>query len=79
MGLQEYAIPEAAPDEILVEKTPDYSLGSSRVLFERATNMKKRIPNLKLFVLLCDPAERAYSHIKHSLSVSLSRNSVFLD
>ena len=63
-GLVEYAIPKASTDEILIEKTPDYSLGGYQVLSNRATAIKKSIPNVKLLVFICDPALRAYSHIK---------------
>ena len=35
-GLSEYAIPKAAQDEVLIEKTPDYTLGSREELLQRA-------------------------------------------
>ena len=73
-----YAIPEAAPDEILVEKSPDYTLGSPNTLWGRAKVMRERIPHLKMFVSLCDPAERVYSNIKHFLAVCLLINCVIL-
>ena len=63
-GLVEYPIPEAADDEILIEKTPDYSLGGYQTLRHRAELIKKNVPKAKLIVYLCDPALRAFSHIK---------------
>ena len=63
-GLSEYPLPEAAVDEILIEKTPDYSLGGAATLKYRAEQIQKHIPNVKLIVYLCDPAQRAFSHIK---------------
>ena len=68
-GLKAYAIPAAASDEILIEKTPDYSLGTATTLRLRAQMMQKSMPNVKLIVLLCDPASRAFSHIKHQTKV----------
>ena len=38
-----YALPMAAPDEILIEKTPDYSQGGYATLIKRATAMKERV------------------------------------
>ena len=35
-----YALPMAAADEILIEKTPDYSQGGYQTLIKRATTMK---------------------------------------
>ena len=63
-GLTEYPLPEAAFNEILIEKTPDYTLGEATTLKYRAEKIKKHIPNVKLIVFLCDPAQRAFSHIK---------------
>ena len=72
-GLVDYAIPRAALDEILIEKTPDYTLGSEEVLLRRAYAMKDKMPAVKLIVLLCDPANRAFSHIRHQANVFSSR------
>lgn len=69
-GLKEYTVPMAASDEILIEKTPDYTLGSQSVLKARAQHMKNQMPEVKLLVLLCDPATRAFSHIRHQSNVS---------
>ena len=69
-GLAEYPIPRAAEDEILIEKTPHYSLGSREKLLERAKAMKSKMPDVKLLVNICDPAKRAFSHIKHHATVS---------
>ena len=68
-GLSEYAIPKAGDDEVLIEKTPDYTLGSYNTLKYRAQQMKAKMPNVKLLVFICDPAKRAYSHIKHQTNV----------
>ena len=63
-GLPQYAIPKAALDEILIEKTPDYLYGRANVLEARALDMKMSgNPNMKLIVFLCDPVERAFSHL----------------
>jgi len=67
--LKEYQIPTAAKDEILIEKTPDYTLGSQTTLKNRANSIKEKMPNAKLLVLLCDPATRAFSHIRHQANV----------
>ena len=64
-GLRAYALPSASADEILIEKTPDYSKGSGTYLLHMAEQIKQNIPNVKLIVMLCDPATRAFSHIKH--------------
>lgn len=69
-GLSEYAIPEASIDEILIEKTPDYVLGNYVTLKFMADEMKTTISNLKLIVVLCDPALRAFSHIKMQATVT---------
>ena len=77
-------IPRAADDEILIEKTPSYtlgrlsysnsyssySLGSREKLLEQAKAMKSKMPDVKLLVNICDPAKRAFSHIKHHTTVS---------
>jgi len=65
IGLEGYALPLAAEDEILIEKTPDYTLGTRQTIHQRAQMMKQQMPNAKLIVMLCDPAERAFSHVKH--------------
>ena len=69
-GLTEYPIPRAAEDEILIEKTPSYSLGSGERLLKQAKAMKSKMPDVKLLVNICDPAKRAFSHIKHHATVS---------
>ena len=69
-GLTEYPIPRAAEDEILIEKTPSYSLGSGERLLKEAKAMKSKMPDVKLLVNICDPAKRAFSHIKHHATVS---------
>ena len=59
-----YPVPEAAFDEILIEKTPDYSGGGQSALKDRAEFMKKTMgEDTKIIVFLCDPALRANSHI----------------
>ena len=95
MGLSEYAIPEAALDEILIEKTPEYLTGSQYTLWERigitelimflgfkgqsapvcrAKWIKQRIPHVRFLVALCDPTDRAYSHIRHFIQVETSKH-----
>ena len=69
-GIQEYAIPLVAEDEILIEKTAEYTRGNMSVLMERAMAMKLKIPNLKLIVILCDPVKRIFSQISHHGKVS---------
>ena len=55
----------AADDEFLIEKSPPYSLGENEVLVKRAKRMKKMNPDLKVFIIICDPISRIYSHITH--------------
>ena len=40
-----------------------YVKGGSRALYEKARQMKLKIPNLKVLAFLCDPIKRLYSHI----------------
>ena len=47
-----------------MEKSPLYSIGTMKELENRAKNMKKRIPNLKILVFLCNPVKRLLSWIK---------------
>ena len=47
-----------------MEKSPLYSIGTMIELENRAKNMKKRIPNLKILVFLCNPVKRLLSWIK---------------
>ena len=47
-GLGSYAIPFAAKDEILIEKTPNYSRGNRKSLQNRAKIIKDVIPDAKL-------------------------------
>ena len=47
-----------------MEKSPLYSIGTMVELENRAKNMKKRIPNLKILVFLCNPVKRLLSWIK---------------
>ena len=47
-GLENYAIPLASLDEILVEKTPETMGGSEDELLARAKLIKKHIPDAKL-------------------------------
>ena len=47
-GLQNYAIPLASKDEILIEKTPETMDGSEAKLLARAKLIKKHIPDAKL-------------------------------
>ena len=66
-SLKSYALPLASDEEILIEKTPNYMKGNLKTLTNRAQFMKKIIPNLKILVILCDPAKRYISHQKHML------------
>jgi hypothetical protein len=70
-GLKSYAIPRAAKDETLIEKTPNYSRGNRKSLRKRANIIKKTIPKSKLLVVLCDPVKRYISHQKHICSSNL--------
>ena len=56
----------------MIEKTPDYVFGDQTVLKTRAQKMKEKMPNLKLIVLLCDPAKRSFSQIKHQAKFPVS-------
>ena len=47
-----------------MEKSPGYSTGALSELENRAKNMKKHIPNLKILVFLCNPVKRLLSWIK---------------
>ena len=47
-GINSYAIPFAAEDEILIEKTPNYSKGNKDELESRARIIKNTIPNGKI-------------------------------
>ena len=58
-------LPKAAENEFLIEKSPPYSIGENDELERRAKLMKKANPNLKVFLILCDPVIRIYSHIEH--------------
>jgi len=58
-------MPLATSDEILIEKSPQYSGGgSNEVRLERAKAMKAINPNIKLIGIACDPVKRAYSQLK---------------
>ena len=47
-----------------MEKSPWYSTGTLTELENRAKNMKKHIPKLKILVFLCNPVKRLLSWIK---------------
>ena len=47
-GLENYALPLAAKDEILIEKTPETMNGSNDELLARARLIKKYVPDAKL-------------------------------
>ena len=58
-------LPLAAKDEILIEKSPQYSGGgSTEVRLARARAMKAVNPDVKLIGIACDPVKRAYSQLK---------------
>ena len=58
-------LPLAAKNEILIEKSPQYSGGgSNEVRLARAKAMKAINPNVKLIGIACDPVKRAYSQLK---------------
>ena len=48
-GLENYAIPMASEEEILIEKTPQTMNGSKDELLARARLIKKYVPDAKLF------------------------------
>merc|ERR1712210_445875 len=57
-------LPLAAKNEILIEKSPQYSGGgSNEVRLARAKAMKAINPNVKLIGIACDPVKRAYSQL----------------
>ena len=57
-------VPLAADDEILIEKSPQYSGGgSTEVRLNRAKAMKALNPNVKIIGIACDPVKRAYSQL----------------
>ena len=67
-GLAGYALPYAAENEILIEKTPHYTFGSNRKLSEIASRIKNsKIENPKLIIFLCDPTKRYLSSVKQQL------------
>ena len=47
-GLENYALPLASKDEILIEKTPETMNGSNDELLARARLIKKYVPDAKL-------------------------------
>ena len=47
-GLGAYAVPYASKDEILIEKSPEYSKGGRNELLARANEIKKQIPHARL-------------------------------
>ena len=60
-------IPPVADDEILLVESPVYLSGTtgSYPVEKIAHIIKKNVPNAKFLVILCDPAKRLYSHLKH--------------
>ena len=50
-GLDAYALPLAAPDEILIEKTPETMNGDYSTLLKRAQLIKEHVPHARL---LCE-------------------------
>ena len=63
--LKNYAVPDVADDEILIEKTPDIVHGDINSITGKAINMKEIVPNVKLLVFICDPVKRLFSNIVH--------------
>ena len=76
--LSQYKIPLAYDEEILIEKSPLYTRGGLKELENRAKNMKKTIPNLKILVFVCHPVKRLLSWIKQLefqyVAIGLDRN-----
>ena len=64
---ENYEIPLAAEDEILIEKTPEIVNGNYSQLLGRSKCMKKTNPKVKILVMICDPTKRYISHTKHVL------------
>ena len=56
--LDQYEIPQAAVDEILIDKSPEYLTGPPKELFHRASRMKLMNPELKIIIFVCDPVKR---------------------
>lgn len=66
--LRQYAIPNASESEFLIEKTPMYARAFQiSQIRDRIRAINKVMPNVKIFMFLCDPVERLYSHLKHCI------------
>ena len=63
--LHHYELPTASESEFLIEKTPMYSRVNS--IRRRVLAISAAIPKVKIFLFLCDPVERLYSHLKHCI------------
>ena len=70
--LSAYAVPMASEDEILIEKTPHVISRGYEKLKIRAELMKKKMKDVKILVMLCDPIKRFISLEKHHTSTKLS-------
>lgn len=69
--LHAYAVPKAAPDQTLVEKTPQIVDGNYETVKKRAECIKHIMPNVKILFHLCDPTKRFVSHANHRFSAKL--------
>jgi len=56
-------LPAAAPDEILISKSPQYAGGEEKLRQKRAKAMKIINPKIKLLAIACDPSRRAFSQL----------------
>jgi len=67
--LEKYLIPKASKSEFLIEKTPMYAQTKHSIqnVRQRLVLINKTIPNVKIFMFLCDPVKRLYSHLNHCI------------
>ena len=67
--LRDYKIPKASKSEFLIEKTPMYAASRDSIenVRQRLLLINKTIPNVKIFMFLCDPVKRLYSHLNHCI------------
>ena len=54
-------LPQAAADEILIDKNPNYSKGNSEFIRKISKAIKILIPNVKIIATACDPNLRVVS------------------
>ena len=63
--LENYLIPTASDDSILIEKSPSYSTGTNiGDLSIIARNIKTANPSIKIILMIDDPIKRLFSHLR---------------